>query len=202
MSEDDSKKAPPPPDLDGPPASPSIPEMPTPPPPPKDETKSKVTLDERDDEDDQEITEESEDAKPGDIAPLNPRLLAGLIDGLVAGGLSWVGTLIMPPLLDFFVGYVIASAYMISRDSLPFLKGQSIGKTAMNLKVVKTGGGDLVNDWQTAVMRNIMMIIPFCPIVELVILFKKDGQPDAGTRIGDTMGNTKVVVAPSKTPQS
>lgn len=83
----------------------------------------------------------------------------------------------------------------MTRDSLPFLKGQSIGKTAMKLKVVKKDGSDLVNDWQTGAIRNILMVVPFFgPLIEAIVLVSRDGKPEKGLRLGDDYAKTKVVV--------
>jgi len=139
--------------------------------------------------------EESDDELAhGSPAPLNSRLLEGLIDGLVATGLALVTALIMPDILDK-LALVISIAYMMTRDSLPFLKGQSIGKTAMKLKVVKKDGSDLVGDWSTGIIRNILFVIPFFgPLVEAIILITRDSKPENGLRLGDDLAKTKVVV--------
>ncbi|MFC7336664.1 RDD family protein [Haloferula chungangensis] len=194
MMGDEEKKDPPPPSLSKPspvPPPPSLskaepaPEMPpasSSPGPPVLQKPVKVNTPEE--AADEELAHEAP-------APLNTRLLAGLIDGLVGGGLGFVVSLILPSQLATLVWI----AYMMVRDCLPFLKGQSVGKTAMKLKVVKKDGSDLVNDWQTGVIRNILMVIPiFGPLIEAVVLISRDGKPEKGMRLGDDFVKTRVIV--------
>ncbi|MDP0489867.1 MAG: RDD family protein [Verrucomicrobiota bacterium JB023] len=132
----------------------------------------------------------------GEGVTMQNRLIAGLIDGLVAIGLYWTATLILPGALDF-AGWALSSLYWIGRDSLPFLKGQSLGKGALKLKVVKEDGGSLVNDYKTGLIRNILMAIPtpIGALIELIILLSRQDKPEAGRRLGDDWAKTKVVKA-------
>jgi len=138
--------------------------------------------------------EEGDELTHGVTAPLNPRLIAAVIDGLVAMGLYLIAWKLLPGFLDK-VAWLLQFAYWVTRDSLPFLKGQSIGKTAMKLKVQKKDGTSMINDWQTAIVRNIPMLIPiFGPLVEAIVLFSRDSKPERGLRLGDEWAKTKVVV--------
>lgn len=130
----------------------------------------------------------------GQPAPLNPRLLAGVIDLIAAFGLSLMLVLLLPELLERLAG-LVGVGYMLVRDSLPFLKGQSLGKTAMKLKAVKGAGADLTGDWQTAVIRNILMVVPiFGPLIEAVVLVSRDNKRERGLRLGDEWAKTRVIV--------
>lgn len=115
-------------------------------------------------------------------ATLGNRILAALIDGVIAMLLYPV----IPPL-----GYLAGIAYMLTRDALPFLEGQSVGKKVMKLKAVQLeSGAALTGNWVTSVTRNITMVIPLMPLVELIVLSNnKDNQ-----RLGDQWAKTKVVV--------
>lgn len=185
MSEEKKPYEPPPPDLSGPPAPP--PDVPTGPPPAEAKPEpSKLRVDEK-------PGEEEEDA-PGGIAPVNTRMIAAVIDILVASGIYWAASLILPDLLSG-LSWVLWVAYLVTRDSLPFLKGQSVGKMAMKLKVEKQAGGDITGDWQSAIVRNIALVIPFFGLVEAIVLFTREDKPEKGLRLGDEWAKTKVIVA-------
>ncbi len=117
-------------------------------------------------------------------APLGNRIIAALIDGLLAGAVS-----IVP-----IVGWIAGAAYMVTRDALPFLDGQSIGKKAMKLRAVQADTGKpLTNDWNACVVRNIVLFIPFFAIVELIIL----ASSNTGQRLGDQWAKTRVITCES-----
>ncbi len=113
-------------------------------------------------------------------ASLGNRIVAVLIDGILASAV-WIVPI---------VGWIIGVAYFLTRDALPFLDGQSIGKKAMKLRAVDaTTGKPLTNQWGPSVIRNIVLYIPFFFIVELIVLANnKDGQ-----RLGDQWAKTRVV---------
>jgi len=116
----------------------------------------------------------------GTVPSVGKRILAVLIDGLIAGVCGVVPA----------VGPVLAIAYMITRDALPFLEGQSIGKKAMKLRAVsEETGKPLTNDWGPAIIRSIVLYIPFFPIVELIVM----GQNPEQQRLGDKWAKTKVI---------
>jgi uncharacterized RDD family membrane protein YckC len=130
------------------------------------------------------VTPETEpETLPPEATPstLGNRIIAVIIDGLIAGVCSLVPV----------VGFLVGLGYMITRDALPFLDGQSIGKKAMKLRAVSAETGKpLTNDWGPSVIRNIVLYIPFFSIVELIVLLNnKNGQ-----RLGDQWAKTKVVV--------
>lgn len=122
--------------------------------------------------------------------------MAAVIDGLIAIALTVAVAWVLPNFLDR-VTWLVASAYWVVRDSLPFLNGQSVGKSAMKLKVVKVAGGDLVSDWPNAIVRNVLLIIPVGPLVELIVLLARQGKPEEGRRLGDDWAKTRVIIAPA-----
>ena len=130
----------------------------------------------------------------GAPAEINPRLLAGLIDVLVMVGLQILLTMVLPGMLDK-IGWLAGVAYLLGRDSLPFLKSGSIGKTAMKLKVVKLDGTPMEADWKTAAVRNAALMIPFFGIVEAIVLMNRENSALKGRRLGDEWAQTKVVYA-------
>jgi uncharacterized RDD family membrane protein YckC len=86
-------------------------------------------------------------------------------------------------------------AFILTRDGLPFLNGQSPGKTAMKIKAVTVDGKSLAGNWQPAVIRNAVLLIPLFPVVELVVLLTREDKPDQGIRLGDEWAKTRVVKA-------
>lgn len=121
---------------------------------------------------------------PGEDATLGNRVLAVLIDGLIATGIFWIPA----------IGPILAIAYALARDALPFLEGQSIGKKVMNLRAISTETGKpLTNDWAASAVRNILLVIPLGALVELFVLINDD----QNQRLGDQWAKTKVVVQPT-----
>ncbi len=116
------------------------------------------------------------------LAPFSSRVLAQLIDLALSGLVALVP----------FIGWAIGLGYFLVRDSLPFLKGQSIGKKAMKIKVTDADGADLVGNYVPSLIRNLTLMIPLMPIVELYILYKN---PANMARIGDQWALTRVINA-------
>ncbi len=131
-------------------------------------------------------------------ADLGKRFLAALIDGALAGIVSFVPV----------IGGLIGAAYMLVRDGLDvdFMDGRSLGKKVMKLRPVRIHGEKM--DIGTSVKRNlpfaigpVIMIIPILgwligPVVALVIgliesvLVLTDAE---GRRVGDKLAETMVV---------
>jgi uncharacterized RDD family membrane protein YckC len=135
---------------------------------------------------------------PG-IASFNSRVVAVFIDLLVAFGV----TLALGKLLPDFAGSLArlaGIAYFITRDSLPFLGGQSVGKKAIKLRVTTTNGNSLVGNWPAAIIRNGVLLIPFFALVEVFILLTRDSSADRGRRLGDEWAKTVVKVVEKPEP--
>jgi len=107
------------------------------------------------------------------------RILAYLIDALIVGALSFVP----------YVGWIAAVAYFLTRDGLPFLDGQSIGKKAMNIRAVTETGENLTNNWGPVIIRNVVLFIPLFPLIELIVMLTNDKKQ----RLGDQWAKTRVV---------
>ena len=108
------------------------------------------------------------------------RIVAYLIDIVLTAVVS-----IIP-----FVGWIAGLAYMLTRDALPFLDGQSIGKKVMKLRAVSAEDDQpLTNNWGLAIIRNIVLFIPLFPVVELIVLLTNDQK----LRLGDQWAKTRVV---------
>lgn len=171
-----------------PPPSPldSIPRSAPPPPPLSHAAEPVVKVKLREEGDGIEVT-------GGGMAPFNPRIIAAVIDVLVATGLAWGLILILPGFASR-LGYLASIGYLLTRDALPFLGGQSVGKKAMKLQAVTLDGQPLTGKWESSVIRNISMVIPVMPLVELFVLLTREDKPERGRRLGDEWAKTKVIV--------
>lgn len=127
------------------------------------------------------------------LATFNTRVVAAVIDWVVAIGL-WIGlTWILPGFAEE-LGWLVALAYFVTRDTLPFLGGQSVGKKAMKIKAVTLEDQSLVGNWNIALIRNGVLMIPLFALVELYILLSREDKPEQGRRLGDEWAKTKVIV--------
>jgi uncharacterized RDD family membrane protein YckC len=134
---------------------------------------------------------ESPDPKADAIeTDLVKRFLGVLIDGIIAAVLgSIVGSVADSGTLH----WLVAGAFMLTRDSLPIFDGQSPGKKIMKTKAVKEDGSSLSGDWATGATRNILLAIPLAWLVECFVILTRSGNPGAGKRLGDDWAKTKVV---------
>lgn len=180
----------PPPNLNPPPPPPRAPldkgpgpsSTPPPPIPPGDPS---VRVKFRDSGDD-------DDAPLRGSVPFNTRLTAAAIDTVVFIGIV-IGLHLILPLFAGKLAYLAGLAYLITRDSLPFLGGQSVGKKAMKIRAVTLEGKSLVGNWETALIRNGVLIIPLFGLIELYILLTREEKPERGRRLGDEWAKTKVI---------
>jgi len=112
----------------------------------------------------------------GQDATLNDRILATLIDMLVAIGVGWM--------INVTIGgpvWLYGSLCMLLRESLPVLNGQSIGKRAMKLQTVTLDGEVLKGGWDESMLngnllRNVPLMLPLFPMVELIVLSTRASQ--------------------------
>jgi uncharacterized RDD family membrane protein YckC len=191
-----------PPDLTPPPPSvlppPSIPapSMPEPTPPPPSASPSlappTIPIPEEAQKKPKIVEPDPDEVQAGDLASFNSRVVAGLIDFVIAVGLNLTAMWILPHVLGQ-LGLLLGAAYLATRDSLPFLDGQSIGKKAMKLKALKLDDTPLTGDWKTGLIRNIPLLIPLFGLVEVIILLTREEKPDRGRRLGDEWAKTKVI---------
>lgn len=141
------------------------------------------------------VRADDEEEAGSDLAPFNTRMIAAFIDVLIAAGLQIAAAMVLPGILGRSA-WLIAMAYLVTRDSLPFLGGQSIGKRAMHLRAVTLDGRPLTGNWEPGVIRSAVLMIPFFAFVEIFILLTREGKPDQGRRLGDEWAKTKVIVEP------
>ncbi|MCC6412244.1 MAG: RDD family protein [Saprospiraceae bacterium] len=113
------------------------------------------------------------------VASDGNRIVAYLIDSVI------VFVLALVPI----VGWIAGLAYAVTRDGLPFLDGQSVGKKVMKLRAVTEDGQPLTNNWSPVIVRNIVLFIPFFAIIELVVMLNNPQK----LRLGDQWAKTKVI---------
>lgn len=134
--------------------------------------------------------EDEDEARPGTDATFESRVVAAIIDAFVAAGVYLVIAKVSGTL-----GWMVWIAYLLTKDALPFLEGQSIGKKIMKLRAVTMDGKKLTGDWQASVVRNLSLAIPFVGLVELIVLFTRKDKEGPLLRLGDEWAKTRVVVA-------
>ncbi len=138
------------------------------------------------------------------------RFLAMLIDGIIAGVLSYVVGFI-----SSILGGIVAALYYVVRDGLDvdFMKQRSLGKKVMKLDVVRLDGKPM--DLETSVKRNWMFgfgaissILLYIPILGWILILVgglialciglyecyKVLTDKEGRRWGDELAGTKVIV--------
>jgi uncharacterized RDD family membrane protein YckC len=131
-------------------------------------------------------------AIPGTEASLGERIGAYLIDLVLAIAVAAVLGRISGVLFN-----IVLLGYMLTRDSLPFLDGQSIGKKVLKIRAVTETGASLSENWGPGLLRNVVLLIPLFPLVELIVLIAAQGKPGGLRRLGDQWAKTKVVTARS-----
>lgn len=140
-------------------------------------------------------TGESEPVNPA-MAPFNTRVIAALIDFAVAVGLQIALLIILPGPMER-LAWAVGLGYLLVRDCLPFLGGQSVGKKAMHLKVLTLDGRPLTGNWEAGLVRNALLCLPFVGgCLEIFILLSREGKPDQGRRLGDEWAKTRVATVP------
>ena len=124
------------------------------------------------------------------VAIIIDMIVLGIIGYVIAmmtgqtteGGFNLTGG---PGLLFFLV----VIAYYVVMEKV---RGATLGKMAMGLKVVKQDGAAL--DWQASVVRNVLRIIDglFFYLVGAIVIWVSKGKQ----RLGDMAAHTLVVKAP------
>ncbi len=137
-------------------------------------------------------SEGNEQPVAGGLVPFNTRCIAAIIDIVVASGITMGLSFFLPGFAEK-VAWLAGAAYLVTRDSLPFLSGQSVGKKAMKIQAVTLEGTSLVGNWNAAMIRNLILLIPLFPLVELFILLTREDKPERGRRLGDEWAKTKII---------
>jgi len=130
----------------------------------------------------------------GAAAPFNTRFLAALIDVFLIIGMQVAIIMVMPSFIEGKLAFLVGVGYLLTRDCLPFLGGQSIGKKALGIIALTTDGQSLAGNWQPGLVRNAVLLIPLFPLVEIFVLLTREDKPQRGYRLGDEWAKTKVVI--------
>ncbi len=112
-------------------------------------------------------------------APLTERLIATIIDIAIVMGLC-----LFPR-----IGWMFGLIYHLTKDSLPFLGGQSFGKKLMHIKAVTVPQQlPLTGFPEKSVIRGLVLLIPILNLIDIWFLLTK------GYRLADNWAQTGVVV--------
>ncbi len=125
-------------------------------------------------------------------ASLGSRVGAYLIDLVLA-----IAVVVIVGKVSGILANVAFIGYLLTRDSMPFLDGQSIGKKVLKIKAVTEEGATLSGNWNPGLIRNAVLLIPFFPLVELIIMMTNKDKPGGLRRLGDQWAKTKVINAPA-----
>jgi uncharacterized RDD family membrane protein YckC len=142
------------------------------------------------------LTAEETPEVGGALAPFNTRMSAAIIDIVISAGLCLAVSMVLPGFMGR-MATLIGMAYLVTRDSLPFLGGQSVGKKAMHLRAVTLEGKPLTGNWEAGLIRSGVLLIPLFGLVELFVLLTREGKLEQGRRLGDEWAKTKVIIVPA-----
>jgi len=113
------------------------------------------------------------------LASAGDRFLAYLIDTLL------VGVVFIIPI----IGWIAGPVYILLADAVPFLDGQSIGKQALNIRVVKQETyTPITDDYGASALRKVSLMIPIFSLVDACMVFSEDR-----LRFGDQWAKTTVI---------
>ena len=101
------------------------------------------------------------------------RLGASILDGIIAGAAILVLIFVLPELgLLFLLAIIVVQTVLLTRD------GQSVGKKALNIRIVvhRTGenGGFMPNVLLRVVVNGLLGFIPFYSILDILFIFRQD----------------------------
>jgi uncharacterized RDD family membrane protein YckC len=130
-------------------------------------------------------------------APIRKRIIAGLIDSLIAG-VAWVSLVLC--LHQKFAGPLVVSAEYIAVTFLYYVLQESmfastIGKHFLGLRIVGNGGDPV--SIREALIRNLVRVVDWLPLLYLfgalavIISSKKQ-------RLGDIAAGTVVTLVPER----
>jgi hypothetical protein len=108
--------------------------------------------------------------------------------------LPWHGAEMQPislPLIS--ISYLVLTAYLLLKDTLPGMDGQSFGKKVWGVRVVRARDRQPPCGIAASTRRNLPLVFPPMYLVELIAI-ATDPQ---GRRLGDRWGGTLVVAGPT-----
>jgi hypothetical protein len=139
-------------------------------------------------------------AKPSD------RILAAIIDALIAGLIQFSVGITLWVIGLGWLGAFLGVAYMIVRDNLVFLNYQSIGKKILKIKVISkkdNGPIDLLTSFKrnliflpallNSIMLNLIYISGSIMVIWLILELYKLYNTTQNQRLGDEFADTLVL---------
>lgn len=138
----------------------------------------------------QEVSLEPSDGPASEPSLLRSRSFAALIDISVACSFFVLGLLLFPD-PPRVIPFALGALYLLTKDSLGILNGQSIGKKIMRLRAVNARNRTLAGNYLAGLKRNLSWVV--API-EFAILYVREDEPTKGRRLGDDWAQTSVVV--------
>jgi uncharacterized RDD family membrane protein YckC len=114
-----------------------------------------------------------------ELASLGDRLLATLIDSLVGMALIVVAAGLMHLWEGAAVLGLLAILGLIAYQCMLLVqKGQTIGKAARGIRIVKLGtqenGGFMTNILLRSIANAVLSVIPFYALVDILFIFRED----------------------------
>lgn len=111
-------------------------------------------------------------------APFTERIIAALIDIIIVIGLCFFPR----------IGWMIGIIYHLTKDSMPFLNGQSFGKHLMHIKVITLPQKTSLTKYpEKSIIRGLVTVIPILNIIDIWHFIS------TGTRLADQWAETTVV---------
>lgn len=137
----------------------------------------------------------TEQYDPHFLASRGKRLVAQLIDGFISGGIYVIGLLFsQSPELSMaimglgFLALIVIQVYLLT------VSGQTIGKKAMGIRIIKAdtaeNGGFVTNVLLREVVNGLLGIIPLYGLVDTLFIFREDKKC-----IHDLIAGTQVIDA-------
>lgn len=112
-------------------------------------------------------------------ASAGDRFLASLLDAFIGGAPAFIPV----------VGWIWAFLYFWTKDALPFLHGQSVGKKVIGIRVVSAETGKPIKgDYSAALTRQLSLFIPVFGFFDALMVLSSDRR-----RMGDKWAKTIVV---------
>lgn len=113
-----------------------------------------------------------------DKVPTSERILAGAVDIVIALLIS-----LFPK-----IGWMFGLIYLLAKDSLSFLDGQSFGKKLFNLRTIALPHYASLTGWpEKSIIRGLVQIIPILNLLDLYYLVSQK------VRIADRWAETRVI---------
>lgn len=112
------------------------------------------------------------------IANPKQRLTAAFIDLLIVVLVAYL----LP-----VIGPILSVSYYLTKDALPFLNRQSLGKGFVGIKVIDKDTGQPIN-YSASILRSVTLTIPLFNIIDALAIFSS-----GSSRLGDKWANTMVI---------